>query len=83
MQAGCYNTKFKNDNSIRITQYCIAFTEVIKLKTKIIFESQNVNAEQKNINKDFENQVKRSIFLALKEKGYLTQSQYDECIKRM
>ena len=53
------------------------------MKTKIIFESRNENAEQKNINKDFENQVKRSIFLALKEKGYLTQSQYDVCIKRM
>ena len=32
---------------------------------------------------DFENQVKRSILLAIKEKGYLTQSQYEECIKRM
>lgn len=53
------------------------------MKTKIIFENRNENAEQKNINKDFENEVKRSIFLALKEKGYLTQSQYEECIKRM
>lgn len=53
------------------------------MKTKIIFESQNINAEQKNINKDFENEVKKSIFFALKEKGYLTQSQYEECIKRM
>lgn len=53
------------------------------MKTKIIFESRNENAEQKNINKDFENEVKRSIFFALKEKGYLTQSQYEECIKRM
>lgn len=53
------------------------------MKTKIIFENRNEKAEQKNINKDFENQVKRSIFLALKEKGYLTQSQYEECIKRM
>lgn len=69
--------------SIRITQYCIAFTEVIKVKTKIIFESQNVNAEKKNINKDFENEVKKSILLVIKEKGYLTQSQYEECIKRM
>ena len=53
------------------------------MKTKIIFESQNENAEQKNINKDFENEVKKSIFLALIEKGDLTQSQYEECIKRM
>ena len=27
------------------------------MKTKIIFESRNENAEQKNINKDFENEV--------------------------
>lgn len=53
------------------------------MKTKIIFENRNENAEQKNINKDFENEVKKSIFFALKEKGYLTQIQYEECIKRM
>ena len=53
------------------------------MKTQIIFKSRNENAEQKNINKDFENVVKKSIFLALKEKGYLTQSQYEECIKRI
>lgn len=53
------------------------------MKTQIIFGNRNENAEQKNINKDFENEVKKSIFFALKEKGYLTQSQYDECIKRM
>ncbi len=53
------------------------------MKTQIIIENRNENAEQKNINEDFENQVKRSILLAIREKGYLTQSQYEECIKRM
>lgn len=53
------------------------------MKTKIIFESRNEKAQQKSISKDFENEVKKSIFLTLKEKGYLTQSQYEECIKRM
>lgn len=51
------------------------------MKTKIIFESQNENAEQKNVSKEFENEIKKSIFFTLKEKGYLTQSQYEECIK--
>ena len=53
------------------------------MKTQIIIENRNENAEQKNINKDFENEVKRSILLAIREKGYLTQSQYEECIKRI
>lgn len=53
------------------------------MKTQIIFGNRNENAEKKNINKDFENEVKKSILLAIKEKGYLTQSQHEECIKRM
>lgn len=53
------------------------------MKTQIVFESQNENAEQKNISESFENQVKKSIFLALKEKCYLTQIQYEECIKKI
>ena len=53
------------------------------MKTQVIFESNNKNVYQQGINKYFENEVKKSIFLALKEKDYLTQSQYDECIKRI
>lgn len=53
------------------------------MKTQIVFESQNENAEQKNINKNFENEVKKSIFLTLKEECYLTQIQYEECIKKI
>ncbi|MCH5300794.1 MAG: hypothetical protein J1E56_05685 [Ruminococcus sp.] len=51
------------------------------MKTKIIFEKQN--AEQKSVNKEFENEIKKSFFIALKEKGLLTQTQYEECIKRL
>ncbi|MGN0502254.1 MAG: hypothetical protein ACI4HN_04970 [Ruminococcus sp.] len=52
------------------------------MKTKIIFESRNENAEQKNISKEFENEIKKSIFLVLWERGYLTQNQYEECLKK-
>lgn len=51
------------------------------MKTQIVFTSDN--AEQKVIGKDFENEVKKAMYLALKEKGLLTQYQYDECIERM
>lgn len=51
------------------------------MKTKIIFENRNENAEQKNVSKEFENEIKKSIFLVLKERGYLTQNQYEECLK--
>lgn len=53
------------------------------MKTQIIFENQNENAEQKNISIDFENEVKKSIFLVLKEQGYLKQSQYEECLNKL
>ena len=53
------------------------------MKTKIIFESQNENAKQKNVSKEFENEIKKSIFLVLKERGYLTQNQYEECLKKL
>ncbi len=53
------------------------------MKTQIIFENQEENAEQKNITKKFENEVKKSIFLALKEQGYLTQNQYEECLNKL
>ncbi len=53
------------------------------MKTKIIFESQNENAEQKNVSKELENEIKKSIFLILQEQGYLTQKQYEECLKKL
>ena len=53
------------------------------MKTKIIFESQNENAEQKNVSKELENEIKKSIFLILQEQGYLTQNQYEECLKKL
>ena len=53
------------------------------MKTKIIFENRNENAEQKNVCKEFENEIKKSIFLVLGEQGYLTQNQYEECLKKL
>ena len=53
------------------------------MKTKIIFESQNENAKQKNVSKEFEIEIKKSIFLVLKEQCYLTQNQYEECLKKL
>ena len=53
------------------------------MKTKIIFESQNENAKQKNVSKEFENEIKKSIFLVLQERGYLTQKQYEEFLKKL
>lgn len=53
------------------------------MKTKIIFENQNENTEQKNVSKEFENEIKESIFLVLQEQGYLTQNQYEECLKKL
>lgn len=51
------------------------------MKTQIVIT--NDNAEQKVIGKDFENEVKKAMYLALKEKGLLTQTQYEMCIERM
>ncbi len=53
------------------------------MKTKIIFENQNENAEQKDVSKKFENEVKKSIFLVLQERGYLTQNQYEKCTEKL
>lgn len=52
------------------------------MKTKIIFENRNENAEQKNVSKEFENEIKKSILLVLQERGYLAQNQYEECLKK-
>lgn len=51
------------------------------MKTKIIFNDRS--AEKITVCKDFENEVKKSIFLALKDKGLLTQKQCEECLKRI
>lgn len=61
----------------------IIFIEAIEMKTQIIFESQNKNAVQKVLSKAFEDEIKLAMFLALKEKGLITQAQYEQCIERM
>ncbi len=53
------------------------------MKRKIIFENRNENAEQKNVSKEFENEIEKLIFLVLQEQGYLTQNQYEECMKKL
>lgn len=53
------------------------------MKRKIIFENRNENAEQKNVSKEFENEIKKSILLVLQEQGYLTQNQCEECLKKL
>ena len=39
--------------------------------------------EQITVCKDWENEMKKAIFLALKEKNILTQKQCEECLKRI
>ena len=53
---------------------------VIVVKTEIIMTEQ---PEQINVCKELENEIKKAIFLALKEKSILTQKQCEECIKRI
>ena len=53
---------------------------MIIVKTEIIFTEQ---PEQITVCKELESEMKKSIFLALKEKGILTQKQCEECIKRI
>ena len=53
---------------------------VIVAKTEIIMTEQ---PEQITVCKDWENEMKKAIFLALKEKNILTQKQCEECIKRI
>ena len=47
------------------------------MKTKIILESQNDYAKQKN--KDFEVQYMRAMLIALLEDKKITKAQYEEC----
>lgn len=51
------------------------------MKTKVVLESQNDNAKQKN--KDFEVQYMRAMLIALLEDKKITQAQYEECKKRL
>jgi len=53
---------------------------VIAVKTKIMITDR---PEQITVGKDLENKMKKAIFLALKERGILTQVQCEECIKRI
>lgn len=53
---------------------------MIIVKTEIIFTEQ---PKEITVCKELENEMKKSIYLALKEKGILTQKQCEECIKRI
>lgn len=58
------------------------------MKTQIIFESPKPAAVQKdsvheNRNTEFENKIKKVLFLALLEKGLITDAQYELCIAKI
>ena len=53
---------------------------MIVVKTEIMMTEQ---PEQITVCKDWENEMKKTIFLALKEKNILTQKQCEECLKRI
>ena len=53
---------------------------MIVVKTEIILTEK---PEQIVVCKDLENEIKKAIFLSLKEKGILSQKQCEECIKRI
>lgn len=53
------------------------------MKTQIIFESQNKNVVQNALPKEFEDEIKTALFLTLKEKGLITQAQYERCLEKM
>ena len=55
------------------------------MKTQIIFESPKPAAVQnesvhENRNTEFENEIKKALFLALLEKGFITRAQYELCL---
>ncbi|MBQ6568688.1 MAG: hypothetical protein IJL87_00325 [Clostridia bacterium] len=39
--------------------------------------------KRKALSKELENEIKKAVFLALKEKGILTQKQCEECLKKL
>ena len=58
------------------------------MKTQIIFESPKPAAVQKesvheNRNTEFENEIKKTLFLALLEKGFITRAQYELCVAKI
>ena len=55
------------------------------MKTQIIFECPKPAAVQnesvhENRNTEFENEIKKALFLALLEKGLITRAQYELCL---
>ncbi len=55
------------------------------MKTQIIFECPKSLAVQnesvhENRNTEFENEIKKALFLALLEKGLITRAQYELCL---
>ena len=58
------------------------------MKTQIIFESPKPTAVQKESvhekrNREFENEIKKALFLALLEKGFITRAQYEQCVAKI
>lgn len=61
------------------------------MKTQIIFESQKPSAVQNQSqdecflqetdNTEFENEIKKALFLTLLEKGFITHAQYEQCLE--
>lgn len=56
------------------------------MKTQIIFESPKPtvvqNQSQNEIkNTEFENEIKKALFLTLLEKGLITHAQYEQCLE--
>lgn len=57
------------------------------MKTQIIFESQKPSAVQNQSqnetkNTEFENEIKKALFLTLLEKGFITHAQYEQCLEK-
>ena len=58
------------------------------MKTQIIFECPKTAAVQEssvheNRNTEFENEIKKALFLALLEKGFITRAQYEQCVAKI
>ena len=51
------------------------------MKTKVVLESQNDYAKQKN--KNFEAQYMRTMLIALLEDKKITKAQYEECKRKL
>ena len=58
------------------------------MKTQIIFECPKTAAVQESSvhekrNREFENEIKKALFLALLEKGLITRVQYELCVAKI